>query len=294
MSEQIRLFFTAPKQKAEEIYRLADAALEDEGWPLSLADDEENGAAEISLYADAGQEQQARRRFAALAGLAETALEREILPQIDWVKHSLAGLKPVRAGRFFVHGAHDRDKMQAGDIGIEIEANRAFGTGHHGTTAGCLIMLEKILARENPANILDIGTGSGILAIAAAKLSKAPVLASDNDPLAIEIAAENIILNHAGGAVKPLCAEGLKAAEISAAAPFGLIIANILAGPLINMAADMRQALHKDGSLILSGILASQRDAVLAAYAAQGLRHQETLPLGDWVTLHLRRQTAAA
>jgi len=292
MEEQIRLFLNLPKAETAAFYAAAEAAFEEEGWPIATFDLEDKGDFEISLYVPEEKEKEALRRLTALlpAGHEHAEIKREILPHIDWVKHSLEGLKPVRAGRFFVHGAHDRDKILPGEIGIEIEANRAFGTGHHGTTAGCLIMLEKLIKAENPAAILDIGTGSGILAIACAKLGKTHILASDNDPVAVGIAAENCALNGVAQAVETLCADGFAAAEIAARAPFDLIIANILAGPLMAMAGDMAKSLAKDGSLILSGILAGQREAVLAAYAAQGLAECETLPLEGWVTLHLRHK----
>src|SRR5690606_29557371 len=132
-----------------------------------------------------------------LAGLSlSVAIEQEILPDIDWVTRSLEGLKPVRAGRFFVHGAHDRDQRQDSDIAIEIEAGLAFGTGHHGTTAGCLEMLESVVATDQPKSALDLGTGSAVLAIALAKFSHIPVLATDIDPVAIEVAAANVALNN--------------------------------------------------------------------------------------------------
>jgi len=288
MSEQIRLFLTVPRAEAAALFAKLETELEEYGWPLASFDDEEKGVFEISLYADEEQKNLALHYFAVLAGKDESAIQREILPHIDWVKHSLEGLKPVRAGSFFVYGAHDRDKLQPGDIGIEIEANRAFGTGHHGTTAGCLIMLEKLIKTENPQNILDIGTGSGILAIAAAKLGRTHILATDNDPIAVQIAAENMRLNGVAGSIATACAEGFASGEIAKAAPFDLIIANILAGPLMEMAPDMKRALKQGGSLILSGILASQREAVLKAYETQGLHHIETLPLEGWVTLHLQ------
>jgi len=288
MTQQIRLFLELPKLKGEEIYAKAEAAFEEEGWPLASFDDEENGIFAISLYVTEKEEKAAQARLAALAAMDRTAVKREILPQIDWVKHSLAGLKPVRAGHFFVHGAHDRDKIRPGDINIEIEANRAFGTGHHGTTAGCLEVLETIIAQESPANILDIGTGSGILAIAAAKLGKNHVLATDNDPLAAEIAAENAALNGVAAAITIACAEGFSAPEIAQAAPFDLIMANILAGPIIAMAVPMKNALKPGGSLLLSGLLAEQSDAVATAYYRQGLAMVETLLKQGWAILHLR------
>jgi len=293
MTRQIRLFLELPKNQGEALYARAEAAFEEEGWPLASGDREERNSVEISLYVDEPAEKAARNKLAALAEMDIAAIRREVLPQIDWVKHSLAGLKPVQAGRFFVYGAHDRDKLPPNAIGIEIEANRAFGTGHHGTTAGCLEMLEKIITAEKPANILDIGTGSGILAIAAARLGQSRILATDNDPLAIETAAENVALNGVSAAVTLACAEGFAGAAIAQAAPFALIMANILAGPIIAMAAEMKTALEPGGSLLLSGLLAEQSDAVAAAYQAQGLTVVDSLIKQGWATLHLRSRAAA-
>ncbi|KAA6405884.1 50S ribosomal protein L11 methyltransferase [Candidatus Tokpelaia sp.] len=292
MTQQIRLFLDLPKLKGEEIYARAEAAFEEEGWPLASFDDEENGIFAISLYVTEKEEKAARARLSALAATDIAAVKREVLPQIDWVKHSLAGLKPVRAGHFFVHGAHDRARLPPGAIGIEIEANRAFGTGHHGTTAGCLEMLEKIITAEKPTHILDIGTGSGILAIAAAKLGKNHVLATDNDPLAIAIAAENVALNGVRKTITLACAEGFAGASIAQAAPFDLIMANILAGPIIAMAEAMVKALKPGGSLLLSGLLTEQSDAVAAAYQAYGAAVVDKLFKQGWATLHLRRPAA--
>lgn len=293
-TQQIRLFLTLPKRRAEAVYSRADMAFEEEGWPLVLFDNEAEGVYEISLYVPANAAETAKMRLAAAADLPQTAILHEALPQKDWVKESLAALKPVRAGSFFIHGAHDRDKMRKGDIGIEIEANRAFGTGHHGTTAACLEMLEQIIAREKPHNILDIGTGSGILAIAAAKLGNSAVLATDNDATAIEIANENKVINHVSEEVAAICAVGFDSSAIRRAAPFSLIIANILAGPLIAMAGDMRKFAQSGGSLLLSGILARQEQSVLEAYRAQGFRHSSTLEKAGWVALHLRKDPQEA
>ncbi|TIW73062.1 MAG: 50S ribosomal protein L11 methyltransferase, partial [Mesorhizobium sp.] len=180
---QTRLHFTAGKIEADRIFAALDAAFEDEGLPLAVLEvDEDRDIHEVSLYADGDVDAVEARLKDILGGLALTKpIERETLPEIDWVARSLEGLKPVRAGRFFVHGAHDRDRRHSGDLAIEIEAGLAFGTGHHGTTAGCLEMLEKVVRRERPRNALDLGTGSAVLAIALARLAHIPVLATDID-----------------------------------------------------------------------------------------------------------------
>jgi ribosomal protein L11 methyltransferase len=188
-----------------------------------------------------------------------------------------------------VHGAHDRGKRRVGDLAIEIEAGLAFGTGHHGTTAGCLEMLTSVVRRENPRNALDLGAGSAVLAIAMAKLTRIPVLATDIDPLATRVARENIRLNNVGALVEARTAPGFHHPIFAARAPFDLIVANILARPLMQLAPDMAKHLAPGGSLVLSGILDRQRNAVIAAYADQKFRHVRTLHREGWVTLHLKR-----
>jgi ribosomal protein L11 methyltransferase len=241
---------------------------------------------EVSLYTDddAGE---IEARMQAAAG--DLAFERETLPEIDWVARSLEGLKPVRAGRFFVHGAHDRARRRIGDLAIEIEAGLAFGTGHHGTTSGCLDMINMVVRRESPRNGLDLGTGSAVLAIALAKLSHIPVLATDIDPVATKVAAENARLNGVRAYVETATAPGFHHPVFAGRAPFDLIVANILARPLMRLAPEMARHVTPGGSLILSGILERQRNAVLAAYSGQKFRHVATLPREGWVTLHLKR-----
>jgi len=204
------------------------------------------------------------------------------------VARSLEGLNPVRAGRFFVHGAHDRDQRREGDIDIEIEAGLAFGTGHHGTTAGCLEMLEGVVEKDKPRNALDLGTGSAVLAIALAKLAHIPVLATDIDPVAVEVAAANVKLNDASALVKTVVATGFDHPVFAQRGPFDLIVANILAGPLMEIAPGMAAHLKKDGSLVLSGILNRQHDTVVSAYFDQKFRHVQTLHREGWVTIHLK------
>ncbi|MHA1189822.1 MAG: 50S ribosomal protein L11 methyltransferase, partial [Alphaproteobacteria bacterium] len=167
----------------------------------------------------------------------------ETVPETDWVTESQKGLTPVIAGRFIVYGSHSRRHIPAGRIGIRIDAGQAFGTGHHGTTAGCLEMLDQLCRSRRFRNPLDLGTGSGVLAIALAKLLKVPVLATDIDPLAIRVARENAALNHVGPLVRPLTAPGLHHAAVRQRAPFDLIVANILAEPLMALAPQVARML---------------------------------------------------
>lgn len=288
---QTRLHFTAGKIEADRIFAALDAAFEDEGLPLAVLEvDEDRDIHEVSLYADGDVDTVEARVKDILASLALTKpIERETLPEIDWVARSLEGLKPVRAGRFFVHGAHDRDKRHSGDLAIEIEAGLAFGTGHHGTTAGCLEMLAKVVRRERPRNALDLGTGSAVLAIALARLAHIPVLATDIDPVAVKVAAANARLNHVKALVETVTAPGFHHPIFSRHAPFDLIVANILARPLMRLAPEMAKHIRLGGSLVLSGILDRQRDAVVSAYVGQSFRHVRTLHREGWVTIHLKR-----
>jgi ribosomal protein L11 methyltransferase len=211
------------------------------------------------------------------------------LPETDWVAKSLAGLAPVASGRFLVHGSHDRDALPAGRTPIAIDAGQAFGTGHHGSTAGCLAVIDRLIARRRFANPLDLGTGSGVLAIALAKTLHANVLASDIDPLATRIAGENARLNRVGNRVRAIAAAGMNHPEIRARAPFDLIIANILAGPLVKLAPQIAAALAPGGVLVLSGLLPHQRGRVVAAYGAQGVRLMRAQIHDGWAILELYR-----
>jgi ribosomal protein L11 methyltransferase len=189
----------------------------------------------------------------------------------DWVKASLEDLVPVPAGRFVVHGQHDRARVAPNKIGIEIEAALAFGTGHHGTTRGCLLLLDHLLKAWRPRRVLDLGTGTGVLAIAAARALHEKVLASDIDPPSVQVARENAGLNVSGHLVQTIRATGFAAPQFSSAGPFDLVLANILANPLRQLASPMARHLAPSALVILSGLLTPQAPSVIAAYRARGL-----------------------
>jgi ribosomal protein L11 methyltransferase len=211
------------------------------------------------------------------------------LPQRDWVRQSLEGLAPVAAGRFFLHGSHDRERRRSGGISLEIDAGTAFGTGHHGTTEGCLRALDGLLKRRKPRRILDLGCGTGVLAIAAARATGTPALATDIDPEAVRVTLANARHNGAAGLVRGLTAPGLKDHRIHKGAPYDLILANILARPLVQLAAGLTAILAPGGDLILSGLTRDQVRWVMAAYLNRGLRPLTVGMIGNWATLHLTR-----
>lgn len=207
---------------------------------------------------------------------------------IDWVTRSLEGLDPVRAGRFFIYGSHDADKVPAGLIPLLVDAGQAFGTGHHATTTGCLEFISELVRPGMKLNALDIGTGTGVLAIALAKLTHASVLASDIDPVAVKVTIDNARKNGVAPFIKARTAKGFSHPALAANAPYDLIIANILARPLVSLATAFRAHLVPGGTLILSGILRSQETMVTGALRLQGLYLVDRKPKGDWVTLRIR------
>lgn len=213
------------------------------------------------------------------------------LPEIDWVAKVRRELSPVEAGRFFVYGSHDADKVPAGKVALQIEATVAFGTGHHGTTLGCLRALDRLLDQGvRPARVADIGAGTGVLALAAAAvLPQALIIASDIDQVAVDVARANVAINRLDGRVECLEAAGFAHPRLAQAAPYDLIFANILKGPLIDLAPDMARHAAPGGLVILSGLLVVQAEAVTAAYLAQGFTQQSREDLGEWSALVLRR-----
>ena len=224
---------------------------------------------------------------ALLTRLAGRAVTVEPLPDQDWIAFSQEGLPPVRAGRFFVYGAHDQGRVPDGVIPIRIEAGLAFGTGHHETTALCLAVLSDLARKRRFAKVLDLGCGTGLIAIGAAKLWKRKVLASDIDPVAVEVTDENSRLNGVAGLVQSVVADGMINPTLAARAPYDLIVANILAGPLTRLARDISAAVMPGGMLVLSGLLHNQEKTVLSFYHAlrlAGIRRD-----GPWSALVLRK-----
>jgi len=215
------------------------------------------------------------------------------LPETDWVAHVRRELSPVEAGRFFVHGSHDSDRVPMGSIPLLIEAAMAFGTGHHGTTLGCLRALDRLIERGVVAqHVADIGCGTAVLAMAAAKVFPNPVIATDIDPVAVEVAEANVAANALAGKVECLEAAGFEHPRIAQAAPFDLVFANILKGPLLELAPSMMGHLQPGGFVILSGLLVSQAGEVLEEYQRVGFRLQDREDIGEWTTLTLERLSA--
>jgi ribosomal protein L11 methyltransferase len=242
------------------------------------------------FFADQPDEE-AMRELVTVAAGAQAAADATfgLIEERNWVASSLEGLVPVRVGRFLVHGAHDREHLRAHDIGLEIEAALAFGTGHHGTTYGCLVMLNHILRERRPRAILDVGTGTGVLALAAARFLHQRVWAGDIDPIAVEAATANGRLNHAHPWFKPVTARGLEHPLLRAGAPYDLIFANILAKPLRLLAPSIARASAPHADLILSGLLHRDVAGVLSAYRAHDFSLAKRLDFEGWATLRLRK-----
>ena len=296
----------------------------DEQDVVVAAFESDGGQWTTAVYFPAPPNETAIRALVALEMGAElaNALVFERLEAKDWVAASLEGLAPVAAGRFLVHGRHDRARVRANHIGIEIEAALAFGTGHHGTTRGCLLALDHLVKRQQTKKtptptlplsgegrprrksflpqqgrgsrrgsfrVLDVGTGTGVLAIAAAKALRRRVLASDIDPLALTVAGENARLNTAAPAIEFISAAGLDALRFRQRSPFDLILANILLAPLQRLARPLARLLAPGAHVVLSGLLNNQAQAALIAYRAQGLMLERRIVLDEWTTLVLRR-----
>jgi len=212
------------------------------------------------------------------------------IPETDWVSHVRRELAPVEAGRFFVYGSHDADKVPAGHVPLLIEAAMAFGTGHHGTTLGCLRAFDRLLGEGfKGGSIIDVGCGTAVLAMAAAAVLPSKVLASDIDPVAVDVAEANVAANGLTGKVECVVAAGFDAPALKENAPYDLIFANILKGPLIGLAPEMGPAVKTGGYVILSGILNEQADAVIEVYCANGFNLVQRDSIVDWTTLTLSK-----
>jgi ribosomal protein L11 methyltransferase len=212
------------------------------------------------------------------------------VPEIDWVRATLERLTPVRAGRFLVHGSHDRGRHPPASVAIEIDAGTAFGTGHHGTTLGCLMALDGILKERRPRRVLDVGSGTGVLAIAAAQANHPLVAASDIDPEAVRVTRDNARLN--GARVRAWRAAGVGVQAIRAQAPYQLILANILARPLVRLAGRLRKISEAGGTVVLSGLQVDQERWVTAVYRGHGFQLIRRIRIDGWSTLVLHAVAA--
>lgn len=283
-------FTVGDERRARNIVDVLEESL-DPGEVAVAAFEDANGVWEVVLHFPTPPDEDAIRNLIGLAAgdAAAAALSFQTVEAKDWVKASLEGLVPVPAGRFVVHGQHDRARVASNKLGIEIEAALAFGTGHHGTTRGCLLLLDDVLKRRHPSHVLDLGSGTGVLAIAAAKALRKPVLASDIDPQAVIVARDNAKLNDVGQLIDAVCAIGFAAPAFRARAPFDLILANILANPLRQMAPTMAQHLAPGGLVILSGLLPAHTRGVVASYRAVGLVLIRRLQIDGWCSLLMQR-----
>jgi ribosomal protein L11 methyltransferase len=261
-----------------------------EGQAAIAAFEGPNGRWDITVHFEEAPDQASIRELIRLAAGDDVALAItfDTIEAKDWVKATLEELVPVRAGRFIVHGYHDRSRVPPNKLGIEIEAALAFGTGHHGTTRGCLLLLDSVLRARRPRRVLDLGTGTGVLGIAAAKALQIKVLASDIDPLSVTTARENARLNRAGHLVQTIQAAGFSAPQFADHGPFDLVLANILANPLRQMATPMAEHLARSAVVILSGLLPHQAGGVIAAYRARGLVLLRHLQIEGWSSLLMR------
>jgi ribosomal protein L11 methyltransferase len=286
IEDAIQIIARGPRADAEAAASAIDSdpLLEAATYSI-LEEDEQRGVWRIDAYPTSTTEAEALRRV--LAGFPALSVATEALADADWLAMALSGLPPVRAGRFFIFGVHDRGRTPRHTINLRIEAGAAFGTGHHGTTVGCLIAYDALLKRRRFDRVLDVGAGTGVLAIAAAKTGARIVAGTDIDPVSVRIAAENAAVN--GAHVRFVHAAGLNHPKVRRTGGYDLVFANILARPLIGLAQDIRGALRPGGLTILSGLLRTQERAVRAAYLARGFRLRRRIHRDAWATLVLER-----
>ncbi len=276
----------------DQAYALVDAvmAADDLAITASAHENEETGEWVFEATCDAEPNVEAFDALAreVLGGEVSFAVE-AIDPDVNWVAKSLEGLQPVIAGGFYVHGSHEESPPPAGLTAIRIDAAQAFGTGHHETTTGCLEAIDRVLKRRRFRSMLDVGTGTGVLAIALAKRTHLPVLATDIDPIAVTTTVENARDNGVGRQVIAIEATGLDHRQIATSAPYDMIVANILAGPLTALAPAMRKIAEPGCVVILSGILIHQAPRVIAAYSRMGIVLKQKITRKEWATLVMER-----
>lgn len=287
MSESaVQIIARGPRAAAEAAAARLDADPLLEGATYSiLEEDEDRGVWRIDAFPTTADEVEGvAARLREEPGLVVTV---EDLADADWLAMSLSGLPPVKAGRFFVYGAHDQGRAPVNAVRLKIDAGAAFGTGHHGTTVGCLIAYDALLKRERFERVLDVGCGTGVLAIAAALTGAAVAVGTDIDAPSVRIANENAKLNQAPA--RFVHASGLNDQRVRAGAPYDLVFANILAPPLVSLAQDIKLSLRLGGVAILSGLLRTQERRVSAAYLSRGFRLERRIHRDAWSCLVLRR-----
>ena len=276
----------ADKASAEALGEALDA-LEPSGVGVFEIEDG-SGTWEVGGYFTEAPDEIALALLAAAHGASDFVVSE--LPETDWVAHVRRELSPVEAGRFFVYGSHDAERVPEGRIALLIEAAMAFGTGHHGTTLGCLRALDRLVDEGvRPDHVADIGCGTAVLAMAAARVFDAEVIASDIDAVAVNVAEANLAANGLADRVRCVEAAGFDHPALSGEAVFDLVFANILKGPLIALAPDMARAVRPGGHLILSGILNEQADEVQSVYTSVGFNPVQREEIVDWTTLMLAR-----
>lgn len=280
---------TVPGQQSAEALAEAMETLEPAPYGVGVFEIEDgSGLREVGGYFDAAPDAVGLALLAAGHGARPFAISE--VPDEDWVAKVRRELAPVEAGRFFVYGSHDADRVPPGRVALLIEAAMAFGTGHHGTTLGCLRALDRLVEAGVTADrVADVGCGTAVLAMAAAHVWPGTVIASDLDPVAVEVAEANVAANGLAGRVLCVEAAGFGAPALAAAAPFDLVFANILKGPLVALAPEMGANIRPGGHVILSGILTTQAEDVAGVYAAEGFETATREDIGEWSTLTLRR-----
>ena len=287
MTDQaLQIIARGPRAEAEAAAQAIDAdpALEAATYSI-LEEDEDRGVWRIDAFPTTDEE--AQGLAAKLAGFPALTVVTEALADADWLAMALSGLPPVRAGRFFVYGAHDRGLAPVNTVNLRIEAGAAFGTGHHGTTVGCLQAYSDLLKAHRYDRVLDVGAGTGVLAIAAARTGSRQAVGTDIDRPSVRIARENARLNQANA--RFVYASGLGHRLVREAAPYDLVFANILAAPLVTLAQPIHDALRPGGVAILSGLLRSQERRVFAAYRSRGFRMVRRYHRDAWAALVLQR-----
>ena len=287
MTEQaFQIIARGPRADAEAAADALEAQPATEALTFSiLEEDEDRDIWRSDAFPNDADEQAAIGEV--LARFPTLRVVTEVLADADWLAMALSGLPPVRAGRFFVYGAHDGGLAPASTINLRIEAGAAFGTGHHGTTVGCLQAFHDLLKQQRFPRVLDVGCGTGVLAIAAARTGSPVAVGTDIDPPSVRIANENAALNRARA--RFVHASGLNHPDVREDGPYDLAFANILAPPLVALSQDIKRALKPRGYAILSGLLRTQERRVLAAYTSKGFRLVRRIHRDAWATLVLRR-----